>query len=166
MSADNKPTSGAEMRANREQGQVVLFPSGNYYRVRWSTAASLLRRGNLPNVLLSFVVDALYKGLASEKVDAFLSLRDKEDNAQDFLASLKVLAEDMWMEPKIVETPQADDEISIADLPIIDQAFAFDICFRPAKEVLPFRDEQKIDVESMATLEDSAQTGKRRSRTR
>lgn len=156
-----KPTLGKAMRANREQGNVVEFPSGNFYRVRWASASALLRRGHLPNVLLSFVIDALYHGLSSQRVDDFLLLREKEEQAQEFLNSLQAVCEYMWLEPRIVDNPTTDDECHIEDVPLIDRAFAFDICFRPAKEVLPFRPESQTDVGSMEQIKDSASVAER-----
>lgn len=52
-------TQGKAMRALREQGIVLTFPSGNNYRVRVPGAAGLLRRANMPNILVSYVHDVL-----------------------------------------------------------------------------------------------------------
>lgn len=155
-----KPSSGKELRRAREQGYVLPFPSGESYRIRPATAAGLLKRGKLPNVLLSFVVDALYNGTDGKKVDEFLTLSEKEENAVEFLASLQVVCEEMFMEPRIVASPQADDELTIDDIPIVDQAFAFTQAFRAAKEVLPFRAKQEADVGGVAEGQDDAPAGK------
>lgn len=157
LSNELRPTSGKAMRAMREQGVVLLFPSGNYYRVRTLGAANLLRLGNLPNPLLAFAIDALYNGITEEKVDNFLALREKEEMALEFLESLRVICEAMFMEPRIVENPQADDEVTIEDVEPIDQGWAFKLAFAPAQALRPFRLEPQADVVSVPRLEDVTQ---------
>lgn len=153
-----KPTLGKQLRQMREQGVVLPFPSGNNYRVRVVGAANLLRRGSLPNVLLSFVTDAIYHGVTAEKIDAFMSLQDKEQYAKEFLDSLQICCEEVFLEPRIVDKPTKDDEISIADLVLQDQAWAFDLAFGFARELRPFRHEQESDVVSVPVAQDVPQT--------
>lgn len=153
-----KPTLGKQLRQMRETGVVLPFPSGNNYRVRVVGAANMLRRGNLPNVLLSFVTDAIYHGVTAEKIDTFMALQDKEQYAREFLDSLQICCEEVFLEPKIVGKPTKDDEISIADLHLQDQAWAFDLAFGFARELRPFRSEQEADVVSVPIAEDVPQT--------
>lgn len=157
MSDEIKPTSGRAMREMREAGMVLPFPSGNYYRVRSVGAPRLLRRGKLPNVLLSFVTDAIWNGMDEEKLDKFRTLQEREELGLEFLDSLRIVCEEMFMEPRIVENPQADDEISIEDLAIIDQWVAFERAFGLVREYLPFRPEPATDVAVVAQLEDVPQ---------
>lgn len=151
-------TQGKAMREMREKGVVLVFPSGNYYRVRVVGAANMLRRGKLPNVLLSFVINAIYHGVTAEKIDAFMSLQDEEQYAREFLDSLQICCEEVFLEPRIVEKPTKDDEISIADLHLQDQAWAFDLAFGFARELRPFRPRQESDVDSVPIVEDVPQT--------
>lgn len=157
-----KPTLGSQLRQMREQGVVLPFPSGNNYRVRVVGAANLLRRGNLPNVLLSFVTDAIYHGVTAEKIDTFMTLQDKEQYAKEFLDSLQICCEEVFLEPRIVEKPTKDDEISIADLHLQDQAWAFDLAFGFARELRPFRPESTADVGSVPGDEGVPPEAKRR----
>lgn len=159
MSEDQelKPTLGSTLRAMREHGVVLPFPSGNNYRVRVVGAARLLRRSNLPNVLLSFVIDAIYKGVTADKIDAFMSLQEQAQHALEFLDSLRICCEEVFLEPRIVEKPQADDEISIDDLSLVDQSWAFDLAFGFARELRPFRPEQESDVVSLPVTQDVPQ---------
>lgn len=159
-----KPTLGSQLRQMREQGVVLPFPSGNNYRVRVVGAANLLRRGNLPNVLLSFVTDAIYHGVTAEKIDAFMSLQDKEQYAKEFLDSLQICCEEVFLEPRIVDKPTKDDEISIADLVLQDQAWAFDLAFGFARELRPFRPEQAAHVDSVPSDEGVPPEAKRRTK--
>lgn len=153
-----KPTLGKQLRQMRETGVVLPFPSGSNYRVRVVGAANMLRRGNLPNVLLTFVTDAIYHGVTADKIDKFMTLQEKEEHATEFLDSLKACCEEVFLEPRIVDNPQADDEISIADLHLQDQAWAFDLAFGFARELRPFRPQQGPDVVSLPVTEDVPQT--------
>lgn len=152
-----QPTLGSQMRQMREQGVVLTFPSGNRYRVRTVGAAALLRRGNLPNVLLAFVIDAIYYGVDGKKIDQFFTLQEREENAAAFVESLNVCCDLVFMEPRIVENPTADDECSIDDIPIQDRSWAFDLAFGVARELRPFRDEQEADVDSVPVAQDVPQ---------
>lgn len=153
-----KPTLGSQLRQMRESGVVLPFPSGNNYRVRTVGAAALLRRGKLPNVLLTFVTDAIYQGVTAAKIDAFMSLREQEEHALEFLDSLQVCCEEVFLEPRIVENPTADDECAIADIVLADQAWAFDLAFGFARELRPFRPEQEADVGLVPVTQDIPQT--------
>lgn len=142
-------TLGKTMRKPREEGFALIFPSGNRYRVRFPTAAELLRRGNLPNPLMRFVVDAYYGGVTQAKFDAFLAAQERAEAAAEMDASVKVICEAMFMEPRVVDAPQADDEVSIDDIPPEDQNWALQLAFMRAQLLAPFRDEQAADVESV-----------------
>lgn len=153
-----KPTLGSQIRQMREKGVVLPFPSGNNYRVRVVGAANMLRRGNLPNVLLSFVADAIFHGVTAEKIDEFMTLKDKEQHSLEFLDSLRICCEEVFLEPRIVEKPTKDDEISIADLHLQDQAWAFDLAFGFARELRPFRPQPEADVGLVPSTEAVPQT--------
>lgn len=152
-SQDLVVTSAKKLRGMRETGVAMPFPSGNVYRVRPPTVAGLLKRGDLPNVLLAFVVDAFYNGTNAAKVQAFLSVQDKRENALDLLNSFRIVCEEMWMEPKIVANPQADNEVAIDDIPAEDQLFAFQVTFLGVEAVRPFRSESERGVESISGAE-------------
>lgn len=147
-------TTGAQLRRVREQGIVLTFPSGNNYRVTLPSPGTLLRRGHLPNPLLSFVVDAFYNGVTASKYEAFVAPKERQEDALAMLDSLKTVCQAMFMEPKIVDEPQADNEISSDDLPIVDQEWALRLLFAPVSEVLPFRGEQEADVERVSQAQD------------
>jgi hypothetical protein len=150
-------TQGAKMREMREKGVVLTFPSGNVYRVRIVGAAALLLRGNLPNILLAFVIDAIYHGVDEKKFDAFLALREREESAREFIDSLRAVCETMFMEPKVVADPKADDEVSIMDLSLSDQTWAFELAFGFVRQLRPFRQEQAADVGRVPRPEDVPQ---------
>lgn len=147
-------TSGARMRATREEGVVLPFPSGNNYRIRIPGAAGLLKRGNLPNVLLSFAVDAFYTSVTEEKYDAFTAPGNQASHALETMESLRVVCEEMLLDPRVTDKPQTDNEVRIEDIPLMDQLWAFRLCFMEAQALYPFRDEQAVDVGHVAARED------------
>lgn len=152
------PTLGKTMRKAREEGFSLLFPSGNRYRVRFPTAASLLKRGDLPNPLLKFVTDAYYSGVTQVKFDAFMAAQEQAEAALEMDASSKVICQAMFLEPKVVDNPEADDEVTIDDIPPEDQNWAFQLAFMRAQLLAPFRDEQAIAVASIPKAENVSQT--------
>lgn len=154
-----KVASGKLMRATREEGVILAFPSGNNYRVRMPYVSELLKRGNMPNPLIAFIADAFYSGGSEEKYSAYLKQDGGKEGVTTVVDSLRVICEAMFIEPSIVETPQADNECTIADIPLIDQMWAFRVVFVPAEEVYPFRRQQKTTVERVQRLESVPQAG-------
>lgn len=141
------------MRAAREKGVELLFPSGNTYRVRRPTAAGMLRRGDLPNPLLAFLVDVFYNGANSGKVDEFLSAQDKRENALGTMESLRVVCEEAFLDPRIVAFPDSDADVTIDDVPMEDQVWMFQATFLGVNDLRPFRNESPIAVESVPGTE-------------
>lgn len=152
-------TLGKTMRKAREEGFLLLFPSGNHYRVRFPTAAALLKRGDLPNPLLRFVTDAYYSGVTQTKFDAFMAAQERADAALEMDASAKVICQAMFLEPRVVDEPQADDEVTIDDIPPEDQNWAFQLAFMRAQLLAPFRQEQAAVVERVPKAESVPQAG-------
>lgn len=152
-----KPTLGSQLRQMRETGVVLPFPSGNNYRVRTVGAAALLKRGNMPNILRAFVADAIFQGVTAAKIDAFMSVKEQEEQNLEFLKSLEVCCQAVFLEPRIVENPQAEDECTIDDIVLVDQAWAFDLAFGFARELRPFRPQQESDVGLVPVVEDVPQ---------
>lgn len=151
-------TQGKQMRAMREQGVVLTFPSGNNYRVRVPGASGLLKRGNLPNILISYASEMFYEGdKDGKRYEAFLAPSDKSERALETLESFKVVCQEMFLEPRVVDKPQADDEITIDDLSPQDQTWAFWLCFMEAKTLDSFRPQQAPDVVGVAQPQDISQ---------
>lgn len=151
-------TQGKAMRQMREHGITLQFPSGNHYRVRVPGAAGLLKRGNLPNALVNYCVDLLYSGdPEGKKYEAFNAPSDKEERAQEILASYEAVCKEMFLEPRVVDEPQADDEISIDDLSLQDRNWAFWLAFLEVDALKAFRPQQAADVERVDEPQDVPQ---------
>jgi hypothetical protein len=148
-------TQGKAMRAMREQGIILTFPSGNNYRVRVPGAAGLLKRGNLPNILITYATEMWYEGDSDGKrYENFIAANDKSERALETIASFKVVCQEMFMDPRIVDDPQGDDEITIDDLSPQDQTWAFWLAFIDAKALGTFRSQQAPDVVGVVAPQD------------
>lgn len=151
-------TQGKAMRQMREKGIELQFPSGNVYRVRVPGAAGLLKRGNLPNTLVSYCVDLLYMGdPEGKKYEAFIAPSDKEERAQEVLASYEAVCKEMFLEPRVVDKPEVDDEISVDDLSIGDRNWAFWLAFLEVDALKSFRKPEEPDVVSVDEPQDVPQ---------
>lgn len=151
------PVSGAALRAVREQGVLQELPSGIVVRMRPVKPAHLLRLGKIPDVLTPLVLKVLYGQAQQRDFNDFLSLREQRDEALAVVESVRVVCTAALVEPRIVDDPQADDEIHIDDLDAADQAWIFNLAFLEAKELRSFRRGQAPDVEPMAAHEEHAQ---------
>lgn len=153
-----KVVSGKLMRAYREEGARLAFPSGNVYRVRMPYVADLLKRGNLPNPLITFIADTFFAGGSEDKYNAYLRQDGSQEAVQTVTDSLRAICEAVFIDPKVVDDPQADDEVAIADVPLVDQMWAFRLVFVPVQEVYPFRQQSADDVERVSRPENVSQT--------
>jgi hypothetical protein len=147
-------TPAKEMRWLREEGAFVRLPvSGWVVKVRTVTPDRLLRLGNMPDVLTSFVVNMVYGKLDRNAVFDFLAPKERAEEAAAMLESLRVVCEASLVHPRLVLEPVADDEISIDDLEVADRGWIFRLAFAPADALLPFRHEPPPVVDSLAEPE-------------
>lgn len=144
---DMSVTSAAEFRRMREQGEVITLPITNR-RVRMRTVkpAELLRLGKIPDPLTELVMKVLFGPLSQDEYNAFFSLSERADHALAVTESLRVVCTAALLEPRIVDDPQAEDEIHIDDLEDIEQRFIFDLAMMAASELSRFRTRQAADV--------------------
>ncbi len=140
MSEENKqiPTSGTEWRKAREEGMLVTLPSGKVARLRPVSVTALYASGDMPEQLTP-VVQAMLFGKTPT-----------EDNMAEFMKSTHALnvliCKEAFIEPRIVEKPITDDEISFADLTGEEVEYVFSWVSNPQKTLEPFRDEQNKPV--------------------
>jgi hypothetical protein len=144
-------TSGAEWRRNREEGELVQLPySGKIVRLRTVRPDMLLRLGKIPNPLSALMVDIIYGNAEGERLDQFLNTQEGVEAALDMLESLKVVCMAAFIQPRIVDDPQGDDEICIDDLELADRSYIFRLVFVPAEALKSFRYEPPADVAVVA----------------
>lgn len=138
-----KVTTGPEWRKAREEGVLVKLPTGHVAKLRPVTIESLLLFGKVPNQLTALVAEMIRNGQVVPK--------DNEDVvglAKEFLTLSTILVQEIFLSPKIVENPKANDEISFFDLSPVDREWAINWANAPIVSLEPFREEQGESVES------------------
>lgn len=136
-------TSGKAWREAREEGLEITFPSGHVARIRSITPAAFLRLGKMPDAMAKTIEDVLAGRLqANEAGEAQLFKLDTLEDFQEYFSFLEFYARHCFVSPRIVDTPQSDEEITIDDLDQGDMEFLLQIIFLPAAALRAFRDEQ------------------------
>ncbi len=109
-----------QTRAEQSNALIELeLPSGFIFTVRQPDLALFKVSGALPQSVGDKMERAKGKGLSDE--DAFKTLTEQEQEASFRFA--KKLLRQICVNPRIVDDPQADDEISIEDLETEDFEF-------------------------------------------
>lgn len=150
-------TSGAVWRSAREQGYLKQLPSGNWARLRPVALDRLLISGEVADLLTPLVVKMVMDGADTVSLDTFLNNATAErtlGTVAETIQLLDLVCRAAFVEPRIVDNPQADDEISLADLSLEDKGLAFSLAMQPAEELRRFRLEPTPDV---ATVPDRDQ---------
>lgn len=124
-------TSGKAWRS----GVEIEFPSGNVARLRPFGAEVLLNYGKLPNILTPVVAE-----MVEGKFKGFNPSIAEELNLM--LAFIDCICRYSFIEPRVVDNPRADDEISVLDIDFQDKMFLLNLINRPAGAMLTFRPEQ------------------------
>jgi hypothetical protein len=107
-------TSGRAWR-DKNQEEVTL-PSGNVALLRRPDMMQLATEDDAPNVLAGVVVAAM-QGKDMKKLEV------KPTGLKDLVALQNKVCIACFVSPKIVDNPQAEDEISLADLTMYDKSF-------------------------------------------
>lgn len=132
-----KPTSGREWRKAREEGYVITLPSSGYaVRLRPVPLHSLIAQGKIPDTLSPLAAEALWGEDSDGKQDV-KELLSSTVELYDWVCRAA------FVEPKIVDNPQADDEISIEDVDFNDKSAVFQAALLPGAALRNFRDEQE-----------------------
>jgi len=126
------PTSGRQWRKNREEGWLEVLPSGNVVRLKSISLLDFMERGEISDPLSASVADML--GGKSKDVADF-------ENFKQFAGLAAFVCKKAFMSPKIVDDPQADDEISILDVDFGDQRYVFNEVQKEIVMLAPFRPE-------------------------
>ncbi len=107
-------TSG---RAWREKNQEeVTLPSGNVALLRRPDMMALATEDDAPNVLAGVVVAAM-QGQDMKQLEI------KPTGLKDLVALLNKIARAAFVSPKIVDNPQGEDEIALADVSLADKSW-------------------------------------------
>lgn len=133
-------TSGKQWREKRAEGVEITLPSGHVARIRPVSMRAFLNLPTIPDTLTPIVRKAVF-GDSADKLNP-------EDNEKlhDVLDHLCRYA---FVSPRIVDDPQADDEIGIEDLDTTDKWAVYAMLDKAAHEMRSFRFEQARAVESV-----------------
>lgn len=144
-------SSGKAMREAREdvqQGVPLILPSGWTVRVKAISLEACVKLGYIPDGLTSYVVDAFNGKIPSaEAVEEIKNLAE----AKQELEYWEHLCRHCLVEPRIVDNPQADDEISIDDLELVDKQHIAAVVLRPANMLRSFCEQQNAFMEHLHT---------------
>jgi hypothetical protein len=137
-----QPTSGAIWRLPYEEGELVELPSGKVARLGPVNIEILIRiLGKLPDSgLVNVVAESLISG-KEQNID-FTSLKDLEGIVE--LAN--AICQAMFIEPKIVDHPQADNEIAIGHIHYLDKIEVLTRGLQGVQALEPFHSSQSVDV--------------------
>jgi hypothetical protein len=145
------PTTGSEWRKAREEGYIVRLPSsGNHARLRPVALDVLIMSGKIPDILTPAAARTLWD---SPSVG---SIAERAEIDREFIEMINIVVPAAMMEPRIVDNPQAEDEISLADLDFGDKVAIYQLAIQPAEVLRRFRDGQAADL---ASVSDSDQDG-------
>lgn len=140
-------TNGAEWRKIREEGELFQLPSSNnWIRLRPVAIDALMIAGKIPDFLTPLAASMLWNPQWIQQDEAKRILEEAK-SAREYVELINIIVPAAVMEPKIVDNPQADDEISLGDLDIHDKFFIFNSAKQPAGWLHRFRAEQAANVE-------------------
>lgn len=147
------PTNGKQWRLDREKGTLITFPfSGFSARVRSIDASIIAVMGRIPDGLTPLVAAGLESRTGDEAGDSLKDTFEQMDKAERFKMQAEFALHACrcgFIEPRIVDNPQGDDEISIDDVHPLDALFYVRWLNRAAGDLDFFRPQQDSDVESV-----------------
>ncbi len=152
MSEQLTPTSGAAWRKPRTEGYTVALPSGNIATLRPVAIDEMLVQGEIPDLLSPVVAAALWD---TEDVPPDV-LAQNGELAGNFARLISIVVPAAMLCPRVVEDPQGDDEIALADLEFADKTVIFNLAAGGAAVLRAFCAQQSADV---AALPDGENAG-------
>ena len=105
-------TLGSQWRQPREAGVPIRLPSGNVASIRSVGLDLVIRLGRVPDVLTPVIVDVVKGQGEGDLAGALHTMKD----VQAVMEFLNAVVELCFVEPRIVDKPQAEDEISLGDV--------------------------------------------------
>lgn len=156
-----QPTSGSEWRKPREEGFDITLPSGNVARLRPVALHALLEAGKIPTPLVNLAAEVIWTSESSQmnrlvkdtngEITA-AELQNIQKNVPEWLPLAHIVCEASFVSPRIVDKPEGDDEISLADLEINDITWVWRLANKGAALLRGFRDRQARDVADVHDL--------------
>lgn len=145
MTDEWQPTSGKTWRSPRLEGVVIPLPSGNMARIRPVALDMMVASGKIPDLLAPIAAKTLWTEIDTDEIG------DVKELATGMVNLFNVVCKAAFVEPRVVDEPQADDEITLEDIAFQDKATVFQLAIGPARHLELFRQEQG---ERLAALHD------------
>lgn len=152
-------TNGAEWRKVREEGYFVQLPSSlSWVKLRPVAIDALMISGRIPDLLTPLASSHLWapRWIAQDEAKQLMA---EAKSAREYTELISIIVRAAMLEPKIVDVPQADDEITLDDLDIHDKFNIFNLMTQPLGWLRRFRDEQSADVEPVLHSEGNQPEG-------
>lgn len=134
-----RPTSGAAWRQPRTEGYTKELPSGSFARLRPVSPDQLITTGEVPDILTPLVLKMLFQGSDGSELAQLTQSGELLSHAGETVKLINAICRLAFVQPRIVDDPQSDDEISIDDVAIIDRSFVFQLVTQPAEVLRDFR---------------------------
>lgn len=148
MAEQRTPTSGKAWRENVDRGVVVELPSGLIARVRGVSSDVVFTLGSLPDELTPLIADIVDgKELNAGAIDITFDLLRKSKEL------VRAVCQAALLEPRLVDNPQADDEIGWEHLDDYDRQFLFKFLGVGTRQLELFRLQQALDVDRVDIAE-------------
>lgn len=141
--AELKVTSG---KAWRTKGEIVKLPSGNIARLKKPDPMSLLAPdGDMPDSLIGFMMSN----------EDGMDQRPFAEVLPDLLPLLTRIVKAVFIEPRVVDEPTADDEIHANDVSLPDKLWIFSdwLMGDMAAQAGTFPAQQSRDVDAVSNLD-------------
>jgi hypothetical protein len=146
-------TSGKAWRKAREEGIEITLISGNVVAIRPLDIDFFLREGRVPDFLAS-TVNRLIEGVETKPPDE----EQAEKNLTEWMPFLNRMVTAAFVNPRIVENPTQDDEISIDDVRYLDKLMLYRLFLRPVAVLRSFRAKSAEPVATVDAPQDNGDT--------
>lgn len=131
------PTPGSAWRKPREQGEIVTLPSGNVARLRPVAVDALLAAGRIPDLLSGIAAKALWTETGTA------SIAEQAEQAKGFADLINLIVPLAMLEPRVVDAPEGDGEISLDDVEFSDKIAIFQLATGGSTLLRTFRRDQE-----------------------
>lgn len=101
-------TTGREWR----QGYVRTLPSGKTVRLRKPSLLGLTSHGQAPDLLTGIII----AGIQGKPTNSVAMEDITPETLESFVKALNTICQGCFLEPRIVERAQAEDEIEVGDI--------------------------------------------------
>lgn len=159
-------TTSKEWREKRAKGIEITLPEyGDVVSIRPMDAGFFFLAGRIPD----FLAPIISQILAGKAWQMDVPETPTPEKQKEWLDWLDELVRYTFVSPKVVDNPQADDEISIEEVSYSDKLFLYSWFGRPAQVLRRFRDAQtkplaivdapKNDGENAVESDEGSETG-------